>query len=192
MKELNTYTDSELVAMISEGNELAFREVYNRYNGLLYAYAFRRLQVKEEAKDVVQEVFISLWEKRSGFILKTYLSGFLYKSVLNKILDIWKHNKIVRKHVLSQPFQIAADSVETDFLIREKDVTAMIEREIAAMPARMREVYELRFKQHYSVKQIASEMEISENTVATQLQRASAHLKNKLGLVVFIMHLLNR
>jgi len=185
-------TDPELLALLKEGKHDAFKEIYLRYNSLLFAYAFRRLQNREEAMDVVQEVFIHLWENRSDFVIKSYLSGFLYKSVLNKILDIWKHNSVVRKHVLSQSVQIDVDAVETDFLIREKEVSNMIAREIAAMPPRMREVYELKFKQYFTVKQIASELGISENTVATQLQRASAHLKNKLGLVVFILHIINR
>lgn len=192
MSDLGIYTDVQLIALMKDDNEAAFREIYKRYNGLLFAYAFRRLQVKEEAKDVVQEVFISLWENRSVFVLKTYLSGFLYKSVLNRILDIWKHNKVVRKHFLGQSLEIEVDTHETDFLIREKEITAMIEKEIAAMPPRMREIYELRYKQYFSGKQIAAELGISENTVATQLQRASSHLKNKLGLVVFILHILNR
>lgn len=192
MKGPTTYTDEELLVKMQGNDEAAFREIYERYTDLLYAYAFRRLQSKEEAKDVVQEVFIKLWEARATFELKTYLSGFLYKSVLNKILDIWKHNKVVRNHVLSKSLEIDVDSVETDFLIREKEVAAMIEKEIAAMPPRMRAVYELKFKQYYSVKQIAAELEISENTVATQLQRASAHLKNKLGLVIYIVYILGK
>lgn len=192
MKDYSKYSDLELTELFRAGDEAAFKEVYSRYNALLFAYAFRKLKVKEEAKDVVQEVFINLWANRSGFVLKTYLSGFLYKSVLNKILDIWKHNKVVRKHVLSKPLEIEVDSNETDFLIREKEISAMIEKEIAAMPPRMREIYELKYKQYLLGKQIAAELGISENTVATQLQRASAHLKNKLGLVVFILHILNR
>ncbi|WP_442588427.1 RNA polymerase sigma factor [Pedobacter sp. AW31-3R] len=192
MKEPIIYTDLVLLKRMQEGDEDAFREIYDRYNELLYAYAFRRLQSKEEAKDVVQEVFINLWERRSVFVLKTYLAGFLYKSVLNKILDIWKHNKVVRRHVLSQPLEIDVDSVETDFLVREKEVAALITKEIAAMPPRMREVYELKFRHFYSATQIAADLGISENTVATQLQRASAHLKNKLGLIVFIIYVLNK
>lgn len=192
MTGMNTYTDVQLIALMKDNNEAAFREIYERYNGLLFSYAFRRLQIKEGAKDVVQEVFINLWENREGFVLKTYLSGFLYKSVLNKILDIWKHDKVVRKHILSQPLEIDVDSNETDFLIREKEIVALIEKEIAFMPSRMREVYKLKNKEYLSSKQIAVELGISENTVATQLQRASTRLKDKLGLIVFILYILNR
>ncbi|WP_342332591.1 sigma-70 family RNA polymerase sigma factor [Pedobacter sp. FW305-3-2-15-E-R2A2] len=192
MPSYTEHIDKALVDLLKDSNQNAFKEIYNRYNGLLFAYAFKRLQVKDEAKDVIQEVFIGLWENREHFILKTYLSGFLYKSVLNKILNIWKHKRVIRHHVLSQALQLDVDSVETDFLIREKDIAALVEKEIAAMPPRMREIYGLKYKQYLSVKQIATELNISENTVATQLQRASAHLKNKLGLLIFVIHILQR
>lgn len=185
-------TDKELVSLLESGNQAAFKEIYDRYNGLLFAYAYKRLQVEDEAKDVIQEVFIGLWENRERFILKTYLSGFLYKSVLNKILNIWKHKRVIRHHVLSQSLEVDVDSKETDFLIREKDIIALVEKEIAAMPPRMREIYELKYRQYRSVKQIASDLNISENTVATQLQRAAAHLKGKLGVMVFAIYILQR
>jgi RNA polymerase sigma-70 factor (family 1) len=192
MSKYSEQTDKELIALLKDNNHNAFKEIYNRYNGLLFAYAYKRLQIEEEAKDVIQEVFIALWENRETFILKTHLSGFLYKSVLNKILNIWKHKQVIRYHVLSQSLEVDVDSNETDFLIREKDIVALVEKEIAAMPPRMREIYELKYKQYMSVKHIASDLNISEHTVATQLQRATAHLKNKLGVVVFAVYLLQR
>jgi len=192
MSNYSKKTDKELIVLLKDNNHDAFKEIYNRFNGLLFAYAYKRLQVEEEAKDVIQEVFIGLWENRETFVLKTYLSGFLYKSILNKILNIWKHKRVIRHHVLSLSLEVDVDSEETDFLIREKDIAALVEKEIAAMPPRMREIYELKYRQYMSVKQIANDLNISENTVATQLQRASAHLKNKLGVVVFVIYILQR
>lgn len=190
MEDYNKHSDIELVALLRTGDNAAFLEIYDRYNILLLNYAFRKLQDKQEAQDIVQEVFISLWEKRESFVLKTYLSGFLYKSILNKILNIWKHNKIVREHAQLHNLTIDVDTIETDFLIREKEIVAMIEKEIAAMPTRMREVYELKYKQYLSTKAIAAQLGISENTVSNHLKAASAHLKNKLGILIFVLYVL--
>ncbi len=68
--------------MLKEGNEDVFLEIFDRYQALLLAYAFRKLQNREDAEDVVQEVFISIWKNRESLELKTNLSGYLYKSVL--------------------------------------------------------------------------------------------------------------
>lgn len=192
MKDYQNLRDSELAVLLRNGDDTAFMEIYERYNSLLYAYAYRKLHDKQESEDVVQDVFIGLWEKRETFVLKTYLSGFLYKSVLNKILDIWKHNKVVTEHAALHMLQINTDSIETDHLIREKEIAAMIEKEIAAMPPRMREIYELKYKQYESTKNIASQLGISEHTVSNQLKNATKHLKNKLGLIIFVIYILNK
>lgn len=192
MNDYKKHSDIELAALLRNGDNAAFLEIYNRYNILLLNYAFRKLQDKQESQDIVQEVFITLWEKRETFILKTYLSGFLYKSILNKVLNIWKHNKIVREHAQLHNLNIDVDTIETDFLIREKDIAAMIEKEIAAMPPRMREVYELKYKQYLSTKVIATQLGISENTVSNHLKAASTHLKDRLGILIFVVFILNK
>lgn len=191
MAAYSGYTDQELVVFLRQGEDRAFMEIYERYQALLFAYAYRKLQDKEEAQDVVQEIFITLWEKRDNFVLKTHLSGFLYKSVLNRVLDIWKHQRVVQQHVEAHQLTIDVDSVETDYLVREKDILALIEKEIAAMPPRMREVYHLKHREYLSTKAIATQLGISENTVSNQLKNASAHLKQRLGLVVFVLYVLN-
>jgi len=189
MADYAKLSDTELMAFLKEDDNGAYMEIYERYNGLLYAYAFRKLQDRQESQDVVQEVFIGLWERRKGFVLKTYLAGFLYKSVLNKILDIWKHSKVIRQYAELQKLQIDVDSTETDYLIREKEIAAMIAKEIAAMPPRMREVYELKYREFKSTAEIAARLGISPHTVSNQLKNASAHLKKKLGILIFMLYI---
>lgn len=192
MKDYGQCSDSKLVNFLRSGDNFAFLEIYERYNGLLFAYAFRKLHNKQESQDVVQDVFVKLWEQRQNFVLRTYLSGFLYKSVLNKILDIWKHDKVVRQHAEVDKLNVDIDAYETDFLIREKEIAAMIEKEIAAMPPRMREVYDLKFKLYWTTKAIAAELGISEHTVSNHLKNASAHLKKNLDLIILLVYVLKK
>lgn len=192
MEDLSKTDDAELVEMLRSGSDAAFMEIYERYQALLFAYGFRKLQDKQEAQDVVQDVFVKLWEKRGDFILKTCLSGFLYKSVLNRILDVWKHNKVVREHADLKQLHIDVDSVQTDYLIREKEIATMIAKEIAGMPPRMREVYEMKHVRFQGNKAIAEQLGISEHTVSNQLKSASARLKKNLGAIIFIVYIMGR
>lgn len=189
MTDYAKLSDTQLLAFLKEDDNGAYMEIYDRYNGLLFAYAYRKLQDRQESQDVVQEVFIGLWERRKTFVLKTYLSGFLYKSVLNRILDIFKHSKVIKQYAELQKLQIDVDSVETDYLIREKEIAAMIAKEIAAMPPRMREVYELKYKDFKSTAEIAAMLGISPHTVSNQLKNASAHLKKRLGMLIFMLYI---
>ncbi|SFH42663.1 RNA polymerase sigma factor [Pedobacter insulae] len=184
--------DQELAVLLRSGDDAAFREIYLRYDKLLYLYAYKKLRNREEAMDVVQDVFAWLLNNRDTFVLKTTLSGYLYKSVLNRVFDIYRHRDIIRQYVDSGDYHIEVDSNQTDYLIREKDIAELIKREIAGMPARMREIYELKRMQYLTTKQIAAQLELSEHTVSTQLKRAMKHLKTRLGIVVFILFVLNR
>lgn len=184
MINYGTCFDQELVLLLKEGDDAAFREIYLRYDKLLLIYAYKKLRNREEAKDLVQDVFTWLWNNRNDFYINTTLSGYLYKSVLNRIFDVVKHKGIIRKYVDSGKHYIEISNADTDYLIREKDIALLIEREILAMPPKMREIYTLKRKYFLSTKEIAAELSLSEHTVSTQMKRALKHLKVKLGLLV--------
>jgi len=187
MTDYSTYLDQELAFLLKEGDDAAFREIYLRYDKLLLIYAYKKLRNREEAKDLVQDVFTWLWNNRNDFSLNTTLSGYLYKAVLNRIFDVFKHKGIIRKYVDSGNHYIEVNNDNTDFLIREKDIASLIEKEILAMPPKMREIYNLKRKDFMSTKEIATALSLSEHTVSTQMKRALKHLKVKLGFVVLFV-----
>ncbi|TCD25459.1 sigma-70 family RNA polymerase sigma factor [Pedobacter psychrodurus] len=191
MLDYSKHIDSDLARLFRSGDDLAFKEIYIRYDKLLFLYAFNKLHNEEEAKDAVQDVFLWLLKNRHSFILKTTLSGYLYKSTLNKIFDIFRHKDIVKKYIDAGDYYIDVDSEETDYLIREKDIALRIEQEISSMPPRMKKIYELKRKHFLSTKEIAMQLNISENTVSNQLKKASKNLKNKLGVVIYVLYILN-
>lgn len=191
METYTSYSDQELISLFISGSDEAFKEIYMRYDKPLYLYAYHKLGNKEEARDMVHDVFAWMLNNREKLDLKTTLSGYLYKSVLNKIFNLFKHRQILKKYADAGNHYIDIESAETDFLIREKDVAAMIEKEIQAMPPRMREIYELKRNKYLSAKEIALQLDIAESTVTTQMKRAMKHLKFKLGLLVYVVFIIN-
>jgi RNA polymerase sigma-70 factor (family 1) len=191
MGQYHEYSDDQLTELFCLGDDAAFKEIYHRYDKLLYLYAYNKLGSKEEARDVIHDVFAWLLNNRQTLGLKTTLSGYLYKSVLNKVFNIYKRKQIFKNYADSGDGYIDIDSVETDYLIREKDIRAIIEREIASMPPRMREIYELRRKSFMTAKEIADQLDIAESTVNTQMKRAMKHLRVKLGLVIYLLYIIN-
>jgi RNA polymerase sigma-70 factor (family 1) len=192
MEDYTKYNDQELATFMCEGHDAAFKEIYDRYYNLLYLFAYNKLRNAEEAKDVVHDVFEWMIDHRKDFVLKTSLSSYLYKSVLNKVFNIFSHQAIVKKYIEQGDHFIEVDSAETDYLIREKDIAELIRQEIEAMPPKMREVYELKFNRYLSAKEIAVKLDITENTVNTHLKRAVKQLKNNLGTAVFVLYIMNR
>jgi len=191
MEYYSKYSDSEVMELFRSGDDAAFREIYDRYYNLLYLFAYNKLRNTDEAKDVVHDIFAWMIDHRQKIVLKSSLSSYLYKSVLNKVLNIFTHQAIVKKYIEQGDYFIEVDSAETDYLIREKDIAHMISQEIEAMPPKMREVYELKFKRFLSAKEIAAKLDISENTVNTHLKRAVKQLRDNLGTAVFVLYILN-
>lgn len=191
MIDYTKYSDTELAELFRSGDDAAFKEIYGRYDKLLYLFAYKRLRDPDEAMDVVHDVFAWILNSRQQLSLKTSLSSYLYKSVLNKILDIFRHQETIRKYIAQGDHYIEVDSYETDYLIREKDITERINKEIAAMPEGMRKVYELKHRNNLNSKDIAEQLGLSEHTVNTQLHKARKHLRTKLGVIIYVLFLFN-
>ncbi|MES2453992.1 MAG: sigma-70 family RNA polymerase sigma factor [Bacteroidota bacterium] len=191
MPGYNNHNEQDLIRLFGQGDDAAFKEIYLRYDKPLYLYAYHKLGNKEEARDVVQDVFAWLLNNRANLSFSGSLSGYLYKSVLNKVYNIYKHKQVLNKYAEQGNFYVDVESTGTDYLIREKDISTVIEKTIAEMPKGMREVYELRSKQYMTAKQIAEYLSVAESTVNTQLKRAMKHLKLKLGLIIYVLFIIN-
>jgi RNA polymerase sigma-70 factor (family 1) len=190
MGEYQELSDFLLAERFQSGDDAAFKEIYQRYSSLLFLFARKRLYNEDEAMDVVQDVFILILRNREKVALKSSLSSYLYKSVLNKILDIFRHQKIIRKYIEQGSYFIEVDSIESDFLIREKDVRDMIGQEIDAMPPRMMEICRLYHDQNMSAEEISQQLDISKNTVNVQLRRGLIRLKNKFGFLIYVLYII--
>jgi len=186
MKMYGKLSDTELISLLKADDHTAFTEIYDRYQSLLYLYTYKKLQDKEEAKDIIQDVFITLWNSRQNFELQVTLTGYLYKAVLNKVLNSFRHKSITQQHIDSFKKIVVANLETADYLIREKEIASLIEREIQALPEKMREVFELRRKEYLSNKQIAERLQISEHTVATHMKKALKTLRLRIGLVAYL------
>jgi len=179
-------SDHQLMVLLKQGDKNAFSEIYSRYQTLLFLYAVKKLKDEEGAKDVIQEVFVSLWNAKENLNHQMPLAPYLYRAVLNRVLNVFRNSGVNQEYVTSlQQTLDERDSASADYLIREKDISAMIELEISLLPDRMREVFELRRKDYLSNKEIAEKLGISEHTVATQIKNALKTLRKKLGSAVF-------
>jgi RNA polymerase sigma-70 factor (family 1) len=188
MTDYDSLSDLELVVLIAKGDENAYAEIYKRYHILLYLYAYRKLNDKESAKDVVQEIFLNLWNKREKYSFNTSISGYLYRSVRNKAFDIFAHKRIEDDYISSLQDFLDSDHTVTDHLIREKEISTLVDKEIAMLPDKMREVFILSRKQYMSHKEIAEHLNISESTVNKQIKRALKILRGRLGLILYLLY----
>ncbi|MBB2148489.1 RNA polymerase sigma factor [Pedobacter gandavensis] len=172
--------DSQLVLLLKESNAIAFTEMVNRYHTLLFSFAYRRLDDKEQARDLVHDTFANIWEKRAMLIIEGILEAYLVQVVKNKILDHFKHQQVSRKYIENFGKYLNNTQNNTDHLVRHNDLSTLIEKEIAALPEKLRVVFELSRKKSMNRKEISEYLGIPENTVKTNLQRSLKILRVKL------------
>lgn len=180
--QMSTYkslTDHELFILTRDGDKHAFEEIYERFNGLLYIYACKMIPDKEDARDIVQEIFVYLWSN-PNIQIKNQLSAYLYTAVRYKIFDWLDKNKSRSNYLQSlEDFSQKGDYVTDDY-IREREFASLIEKEVALLPPKMRMIFEMSRQQHLTQKEIAEILHLSDKTVKKQMSNALKVLRLKL------------
>lgn len=184
MSSYNTFSDSELTSLLKMGDKIAYTEIYKRYTGVLYRHAYAKLNDREEAKDLVQELFVCLWHRRSDIYISSTLSGYLYSSIRNRVINVISHKRVMENYSASIKDFDGANEAITDHLIREKELAHLIEQEISNLPEKMREIFKLSRKANLSHREIAHQLDLAEKTVKNQVNNALKILKTKLGTML--------
>lgn len=193
MMNISSYqscTDTELVLLLKKDNHCAFTEIYIRYSASLFNSAYKILQDRDEVKDIVQEIFTTLWNNRTDFILNTNLAGYLYVAVRNRTLKFISHQQVKTKYSILQQNAPNEFHIITDHAIREKQLVEIIESEINELPSKMRQILNMSRKSYLSHKEIANELELSEHTVKKQVNNALKILRLKLEAFLVLFSLL--
>ena len=181
------FTDEELMSFARNDDQLAFAEIYSRYKLPLYMHAYKKLADRDEAMDLIQEVFATLWIKRKTIIITSNLSSYLYTAIRNAVLNIFSHKLVKSKYVTSMEKYYHNNYTVTDGSIREKQLSEIIEHEIDALPAKMKQVFLMSRKQNLSHNEIATELNISVKTVDRQISNALKILKTRIVLIICLL-----
>jgi RNA polymerase sigma-70 factor (ECF subfamily) len=182
MGQLSDMSDDELLEAFQSGDQKAYKQIYDRYWQLLYRHSCNMMRNDEEAKDIVQEVFTTLWMKKKD--IRPPVAAFLYTASRNRILNRLKHLKIEakyaeqRKAVLENPGMALPDQQ-----VIERDFERLIEAGIQSLPPKMRRIFELSRKEFKTHQEISEELKISSLTVKRQVSNALSILKGKLHII---------
>lgn len=192
MHAYQSFNDQTLLTLLRQGDKDAYTVIYDRYKNLLYNHAYKKLGDPEEVKDVLQELFTILWNKRVDIPVAMNLSGYLYAGIRNRILNLLSHKEVENKYLTSIKQFTQEGDYSTDLAIREKEMADLIQKEIDQLPPKMREVFLLSRKENLSHHEIAEQLSISEQTVAKQVTNALRILRVRLGSFFLLLLLLLR
>lgn len=183
--------DKILVAALVAGETKAYAYVFDKFYVPLTDYAWRVLHDSDLAQDVVQSVFLKLYEVRDQLPADTIVKSYLYRMVYNRCLNELRHKKIVNDYegnsMVEFYFNDIVQTPEAEQELREKEIQRYVDEAIADLPDRCREVYELKRTTDLSNQQIADQLGISVKTVEAQYTKALARLRKSLEWLLVLM-----
>src|SRR5665213_1708319 len=173
MEAYRNISDAELVRRLKESDHTAYNEIYRRYFRLLYSHAHKKLQDEDQSKDVIQDLFATLWFKRESMSPSINLAGYLFTAVRNRVFDLFAHRQVESRYIDSLKDYLETHvSVPADHLAREHELSAYIDRAIDKLPPKMRIIFEMSRKENLSHREIAEQLGVSKNNVSKQVNNA--------------------
>ena len=173
MKPNTPYNDGTVVLLllrIGGGDETAFREVFDHYKARFHSAAFKMTRSAELAEDIVQEVFIALWDKRKKVAAAKNPEAYLFTILHNSIYAQFRKlalERQLKKKLSEEPEAMEENPVE--MLLLEKENRELWENVVSSMPAQQQLVYRLSKQEGLSREEIAQKLNISPNTVRNHL-----------------------
>jgi RNA polymerase sigma-70 factor (family 1) len=183
-------SDQELICLIKQGDRAAFTEVYKRYAESLAGFAASKLYDLDDARDVLHDLFVKLWEDRTTLTVNDNLRSFLFAAIRYKIIDKIRRNVTRQEydlllHALAEP---QANGVEQQ--LDAKELQQLVDLSLEQLPVKTKLIYQLSRNEHLSVTEIAQRLNLSEQTVKNQLSIALKHLRQAiagLGILALMM-----
>jgi RNA polymerase sigma-70 factor (family 1) len=187
----SVHSDDVLLRLMCDNDQEAFTFLYRHYWEDLFVTAAKVLHGKQEAADVVQDVFLSLWNRRHELKIEGSMAAYLQTSARYKAIHYIEKN-ITRRDYLALLADVAVNTLppSPDIQLQLKEVQQAIHDTIARMPPKMQAVYRLSRQEHLSHREIADRLDISAETVKKHIQHALHLIKIALGYTSVSLSLL--
>lgn len=193
MAESVTYDEKRVLELLGQGSEFALIQLYDKYNKQIYRAALKFLDSKEQAEDVVQEVFLDVWLRKEEITNVINIKAFLHAMTKNLVYKNFRQQSYAR--LASEDFarQVVSENA-TEATINSLDIEKLLLNAIASLSETQRQVFMMANEQGLSHKQIADKLNLTVLAVTAHKKRAlreirlymKPHLGASLGLIMFV------
>ena len=180
--------DNQIIEQLTVGSKEAFHTLFDAYGPKIHAFAQSYLKNNEDAEELLQEVFLKLWEVRANLDISKNIKSLLFKICINLIYDFIRR-KNIEKAYLEYSGNNQSYSENTWDEIIYNDMLSNLSHLVAGMPEQRQRIFRLSKEEGLSNDEIAERLKLSKRTIENQLYRAVSFLKDKLvtgSLPVFL------
>lgn len=180
METKSNISDQELVEMIQTGNLEAFDFLFKKYSDRLFGFALKYLKSKEEAEELVQDVFLKIWENRKKLDKESSLKSYLFTISYHQICRFYR-KKNYQERLLNETRLTSGSSFSMDDSIDYHSVLEQVDRLIEKLPPRQKSIFVKSRKEGKTTREIAEELKIAPGTVDNQISEALKFIRKNLG-----------
>jgi RNA polymerase sigma-70 factor (family 1) len=178
---IHHFEDKLIVNKLKEGDVLSFDLIFNKYHKKVYYFAFSYLKNKEEAEDVVQEVFMNIWKYRDQINDYYVFSKYLFKITYNSTCKKFRKQASDKRQLEEVLQNIFIEDDSTNLEIEYNSLLETANLLIEKLPSRQKRIFLLSINEQKSTEQIAQQLSISKKTVENYLTIAKTSLKKSLS-----------
>lgn len=172
--------EKELLRRVASGDRLAFSQLYLEYIDNVYHYIYLFTRSEEETTELLQEVFVGLWEKKEKLSAIDCFKSYLFRAAKNKLLNQVRHAR-VRDRVLTEISRTAGPSHESVYYrITYKEYNRLVYEAVERLPPKRQQIFRMNVEQGLSYDEIADYMSISKSVVKNQFYTACASVRQYL------------
>jgi len=172
--------EQSLYVALKEGKETAFEMIFKTYYRPLCNYAYSFLNDKDEAEEVVQSSFISIWEKRNEISIQTSFKSYLYRVVRNACLNVIKHERVKQQHADYEKARGEPSHESVAQAVTASELEQRIYGAMKVLPEQCRLVFQLSRFEELKYQEIADQLNISIKTVENQMGKALKIMRTQL------------
>ena len=170
----------KLLDLIRNGNPKAFERLFKLYYATLCSYLRTIIQEREIIEEIVQDVFVNIWENRNNLSPKGNLKSYLFKAVRNRAINHYKHITVKLNSAEELRLIYFSESSDVEKQFDSQEINKLISRSVALLPEKCREIFTLIKFNGLSYQETADILNLSVKTIETQMGRALKRLKESL------------
>ncbi|MDH7460016.1 RNA polymerase sigma-70 factor [Chitinophagaceae bacterium 26-R-25] len=173
--------EQDVLLLLKEGNKEAFIQIYNTYHNLLYGYAMRFLKVPQFAEDIVQEVFIKVWELRSNINPSLSFKSYLFTITRNSIFKLIKKVAADEKMRTEIALHMGNKITDPDLQLQWQQYNVILSAAIERLPPQRKKVFKLCRLEGKKYEEVATELNLTRNTVKEHMVLAVRSIREYVG-----------